>query len=844
MPYPSFDSFFQRATGREPFPFQRRLAEGDSWPAVLRAPTGAGKTAAAVLAWVWRRTHPEPQVRATTPRRLVYCLPMRVLVEQTRDAVIKWLKQLELYLGSETTEGSSGARERVAVHTLMGGEVDRDWDLYPERNAVIIGTQDLLLSRALNRGYVCSRFRWPIPFGLLNNDALWVLDEVQLMGAGLPTTAQLTAFRRLFGTCSPCHTMWMSATLDPAWLKTVDYSLPQTGTAIMNIDADDEAQPALRQRLQAGKILRRLPIKASVGSSTYGRKVAQQITRLHQEGRGGRTLVIVNTVQRAQSIYEQLDEVIKPEAILLHSRFRPVERSSLLESLQARRPQGQGQVVIATQVLEAGVDMTSHRLVTELAPWSSMVQRLGRCNRYGEADGAEAYWIDVKDAAPYSDEELSLSRSCLQNIFGDAEEVRLTPSGLTLAEPTSKGNGVPFEEYEILRLKDLRDLFDTAPDLSGNDIDVSRFIRSGEEKDVWVCWREWPKEERLPVDAPLPTRRELCPVPLSQLRAFLGERADVYAWTWDHLDRNWRPSGRGADLLPGQAVVLRSAAGGYSQELGWSVSVREAVPVVYDLDEERGEPGEAGGDDRNSLREGGEQNLPGHTRDVAVELERLLDSLQQGAAPGHGWDLNQVSLDLRAAAELHDLGKAHDVFQDTMRRQDQKGEWYSPETIWAKAPKSDPSETVWHRIPHFRHELASLLALLELRRQGEDGWRELSDLTLYLVAAHHGRVRLKVRSFPGRDGRSRSAVSDDLVLGIKDGDVLPETELGEGRRAPGVRLSLEPITLGDGAFGASWPARTLALLDSELGPFRLAYLEALLRAADIRASQAARGGGN
>jgi CRISPR-associated endonuclease/helicase Cas3 len=55
----------------------------------------------------------------------------------------------------------------------------------------------MLLSRALMRGYGMSRFGWPIDFGLLHTDALWVFDEVQLMSAGLTTSAQLDAFRRV-----------------------------------------------------------------------------------------------------------------------------------------------------------------------------------------------------------------------------------------------------------------------------------------------------------------------------------------------------------------------------------------------------------------------------------------------------------------------------------------------------------------------------------------------------------------------------------------------------------------------------------------------------------------------
>jgi CRISPR-associated endonuclease/helicase Cas3 len=89
--------------------------------------------------------------------------------------------------------------EKVTVHILMGGEDEDDWDIYPERDAMLIGTQDMLLSRALNRGYGASRSCWPTQFGPLNTDCLWIFDEIQLMGAGLATTAQLEALRCMLG---------------------------------------------------------------------------------------------------------------------------------------------------------------------------------------------------------------------------------------------------------------------------------------------------------------------------------------------------------------------------------------------------------------------------------------------------------------------------------------------------------------------------------------------------------------------------------------------------------------------------------------------------------------------
>jgi len=81
----------------------------------------------------------------------------------------------------------------------------------------------MLLSRALNRGYAMSRYRWPMAFSLLHNDCLWVLDETQLMGVGVETSAQLAGLRAAFGTHGPAHTIWMSATLDPTTLDTVDH---------------------------------------------------------------------------------------------------------------------------------------------------------------------------------------------------------------------------------------------------------------------------------------------------------------------------------------------------------------------------------------------------------------------------------------------------------------------------------------------------------------------------------------------------------------------------------------------------------------------------------------------
>src|SRR4051794_14669840 len=94
-----FTEFFRiaadQAPNETPFPYQQRLAEKANWPALIEIPTGLGKTLAVVVGWLWRR-RPESRVRAATPRRLIYCLPMRVLVEQTYDVVQEVLQRLKL----------------------------------------------------------------------------------------------------------------------------------------------------------------------------------------------------------------------------------------------------------------------------------------------------------------------------------------------------------------------------------------------------------------------------------------------------------------------------------------------------------------------------------------------------------------------------------------------------------------------------------------------------------------------------------------------------------------------------------------------------------------------------
>src|SRR5262245_61505659 len=113
-----FEEFFHAAFNHEPFDYQRRLAMSETLSSLINVPTGAGKTAAILSAWLWRRL--DRDRRTGIGRRLVYCLPMRTLVEQTEQVARQALDQL-------VAQGIID-RDRFEVYVLMGGEVSDTWD--------------------------------------------------------------------------------------------------------------------------------------------------------------------------------------------------------------------------------------------------------------------------------------------------------------------------------------------------------------------------------------------------------------------------------------------------------------------------------------------------------------------------------------------------------------------------------------------------------------------------------------------------------------------------------------------------------------------------------------------
>jgi CRISPR-associated endonuclease/helicase Cas3 len=801
---------------------------------------------------------------------------MRVLVEQTSSETAFVLGRL----GVLWNEGGTHTG-KVGLHVVMGGTGSGDWHLWPEQDAVIVGTQDMLLSRALNRGYGAGRARWPVEFGLLNRDALWILDEVQLMDVGLATTAQLQAFRRADDARPPglfpsTHSWWMSATLQPAWLQNVD-----TREMLDALPPPVEI-PEGRQNGGLWDVTKSVELVRISSDNDLANETATLAVQKHRAATV--TLIVVNRVELARAIYAELERMsLEAEVRLVHSRFRSHERASwrgAFLSKSAVIPSG-GRIIVATQVVEAGVDISAQTLITDLAPWPSLVQRLGRCARYTGEHGSvvvlDRGWLEGADeqrALPYDVPALLTSKTAI----GSMSDV--SPRALEAFErslsPERRHKLYPYEPRHLLLRREWNDLFDTTPDLTGADIDISRFVRSGDDLDVQVFWRRITNGDDPPNDWK-PGREELCAVPFRKAQDWLCGKetkesrasklqSGIRAWVWDWLEGVWKHDTRRSDLTPGRVVLVDSRSGGYSARAGWDPDFAEAEPVHTDAAmtaQDRADDSQ----DSEDLSTSDWKTIATHGKEAAAIARSIATEL----------GLSVPITELAAlAAEVHDLGKSIPFFQGSIRRHDR------PKRVdLAKAPSDAWPRSCLYRAendqrrPGLRHELASALALFDVLRRFNPGcsallgdcaalleldvtgfeqrdpegiWErrimDLSeagsfDLLVYLVAAHHGKVRMSLHAAP-IDQDYRPKPEDDRGLpirGIREGDELPPLH-GEGNRLLMDRshLTLEPACMGlSNATGRSWTDRALGLMD-RYGPGALALLEAVVRAADVRAT--------
>ena len=475
-------------------------------------------------------------------------------------------------------------------------------------------------------------------------------------------------------------------------------------------------------------------------------------------------------------------------------------------------------IVVATQVVEAGIDLNAAVLITEAAPWPSLVQRAGRCNRTGRVDDAELWWLPPAKPQPYEQADIDASGAELSGLDGRA---------VTGEDLLDRQVAVTEIQVAVLRKADLIGLFDTAPDLSGADIDIAPYVRDGDDLDVQLAWATWEPEAddgRPPADAKAPPAEFRCRVPVRQANALIR---DMPQWRLDQVAGRWTRVQLSARARPGEVLLVAAADGKYDPELGFDPAARGPVPACPPLtataDPATGTEDAYRADSASVAQQRGWISLDQHSRETRDQAAALVSALAPDLAP----DAARTAV---TAAYLHDVGKAHKIWQDALcdlATSERKAEMDAGRP-WAKS--DGRGRLRFHGGVAFRHELASMLMLdgplHELLAEAPD-----PDLARYLVLAHHGKLRLQVRDPGDLAVLAPGEASEHKLLGLEDGTTVPIPPL-LGHPGAELTVDLDQFQLGgDG----SWTRTALGLRD-QYGPFVLAYLETLVRVADWRAS--------
>jgi len=600
-PSPQFKDFYRAVHGREPFPWQARLAQQvhdeGAWPREIGVPTGLGKTACLDIAiwWLASQAHLEPNQRAA-PTRIWWCVNRRLLVDSTADHA----RQLSRLLSDPDSQARDHAAQQVlqcvgdrlcavsalpgapplAVVQLRGGmSSGRPQD--PSQPAVVLSTIPMYGSRLLFRGYGSSRSMRPIDAALAGTDSLVLVDEAHLAShlmALVPSLKDCT---------SRVEELWESGRSRPQVV-----SLTATGDAVdgrFDLDEADRAHPEVRRRLGAAKPLTlRVP-----NSGKPERHLADEADALMSgAGRGVSCLVFANTPATARAVHRELverRETVGDRVLLLTGRAREADaqsvRSQILDithGAPSGRPgfaRDNGLVVVATQTLEVGADVDFDYMVTEQCGVRALTQRLGRLNRLGRFDEARAVYVHLESARarksdagwPVYGDEPAYVLHRLEQAQGLGElsnnEIDMSPGVISqvLGEPEDDPGRAP----EVLPALLWEWVKTTTPPPGEAPVEPYFSGIQDAARSVSVIWRcHVPAPgERL---WPRPRDVEAIDVPIWELRDAIDD------WQLIRLaaDQVSVETAAKEDLRPGDSVVLPTDAGLLDQ-FGWDATSRE-----------------------------------------------------------------------------------------------------------------------------------------------------------------------------------------------------------------------------------------------------------------------------
>ena len=361
----------------------------------LTVPTGSGKTLAAT-GWALKRR--EIRVAAGLPHcPIIYALPFTSIIDQ--NAAV--LRSLHPNLPPGTNV--------LAVHHHLTevGELDATAEESLARSWVegwrsdIVCTTFVQIVNALFHGTPADAGRFSRLAG-----SILILDEVQAIPAELWPACRvaLESLSRNFGT----DILLVTATQPALFADSDRFEIAPPPSSPDAMHAFD-----------------RYDIEGNVTQPVDLEDLATLVYSAIAEGDSPSCLVVLNTVQEALDLYSLLRDSVECSGYALFhlsTNLRPKDRHRILAEI-SNSPVPH--ILVATQVVEAGVDISFDVVFRALAPLDSIVQAAGRCNRHGTGPRGRVIVFRLQgasDSLVYGDLHLDVARRLLVRAMKGANE--------------------------------------------------------------------------------------------------------------------------------------------------------------------------------------------------------------------------------------------------------------------------------------------------------------------------------------------------------------------------------------------------------------------------------------
>ncbi|HET6424902.1 MAG TPA: type I-U CRISPR-associated helicase/endonuclease Cas3 [Planctomycetaceae bacterium] len=855
-----FDKYFAALTGSLPFPWQRKLFErfvsdhAQPIPSSCQIPTGLGKTSVVaiwLLALIARRER--------IPRRLVYVVNRRTVVDQTTDEVVRLRNRLlgkvddgeppitpeDARLLAELAAWlkemcADQAAPPLAISTLRGQFADnKEWSADPSRPAIIVGTVDMIGSRLLFSGYGVGFKARPLHAGFLGQDALLVHDEAHLE----------PAFQQLLETIER-QQRDDERSSDVSWpkLRVMELTATSRGDAdVFRLSDEDMKNAIVRQRVSASKTIHLHPEKDS-------KKLADDIAALALQfkNKGSAVLVFVRTVEDVMKVKDRLEKEKQLVETLTGTR-RGKERDELVKTSCFKRflPEppadaAEGTVyLVCTSAGEVGVNISADHLVCDLSTFESMAQRFGRVNRFGKSNETVIHIVHPEKFD--SDKPLELRRektlALMQQLNGDGSPKALGdlhPDARAAAfAPTPEMLTATDIHFDAWSLTSIRERMPGRPPVEP----YLHGIADWDPPETHVAWREeverivgpllvtYPPEDLLDDYPLLPHEllRDRTDRVAKHLAALLERFPHAPAWLMND-DGTFEPerllsqvaNKDRRDRLNGRTVLLPPFVGGLRDGLLDGAATETDLDVSDELVD--------GKRLRQRLKidpqeESPPEPDPGMRRIRQLLLPKAGDEVEDGESifwnwyekpesTGLGtlsagknpvaWHIHNRDVDGHAERILKGLSLPADITAAVLMAAKYHDYGKHRAVFQTMLGNRGYDQVVWAKsgrrggriAEHYRHEFGSLF---DVQKQAEFQalTNEQRDLVLHLIAAHHGRARPHFSRDEAFDPNELDTASAQLAAEI--------------------------------------PQR-FARLQRSYGRWGLAYLESLLRAADYAAS--------